>query len=72
MIFAVQQQPAAGRRQKTGDQAQQGAFTGAAGAEHRDALARLNAQIKAHRQVFIQVGQFFKRQHGAPVSVRSG
>lgn len=39
MRLAVNLQAAAGGRQKTGDQIQQGALSGAAGAEHRDALA---------------------------------
>ncbi|MNT18433.1 hypothetical protein D3C72_1536430 [compost metagenome] len=60
VVAAVKQQPAAGGRQKTGDQAEQSALPRPAGAQHRDAFARLNTQVEAHWQVFIQVGQFFK------------
>ncbi|MNI40717.1 hypothetical protein D3C73_949520 [compost metagenome] len=72
VIAAVEPQPAAGSRQEPGNQAEQRAFARAAGAKHRNTFARRNVQVKAHRQVFIQVGQFFKLYHGGPVSVQSG
>ena len=53
MRLAVNQQAAAGGRQKPGDQIQQGALSGAAGAEHRDALPARDVEGEAHRQMLV-------------------
>ncbi|VGP22863.1 hypothetical protein SB00610_01460 [Klebsiella quasipneumoniae subsp. similipneumoniae] len=60
MRLAVNLQAAAGGRQKTGDQIQQGALSGAAGAEHRDALAARDVESKAHRQMLVQPGHIIE------------
>ena len=60
MRLAVNQQAAAGGRQKTGDQIQQGALSGAAGAENRNALAARDVEGKAHRQMLVQPGHIIE------------
>lgn len=53
MRLAVNQQAAAGGWQKPGDQIQQGALSGAAGTEHRDALPARDVEGEAHRQMLV-------------------
>ena len=60
MRLAVNQQAAAGGRQKPGYSIQQGALSGAAGAKHRDALAARDVESKAHRQMLVQPGHIIE------------
>ena len=60
MRLAVDVDTAAGRRQKTGNQVQQRAFPGAAGAKHRDAFSAFDGKRKTHRQMLVKPGHIIQ------------
>jgi len=61
VIIARQFDTSAGRAQEPGNQVEQGAFTGAAWPENRNAFARPGGKRKPHRQMVVKPGYISER-----------